>query len=136
MKHITKPSDLSLESVLSELSAFRQSSKSSRRIPEDIWEKAVKLCEKHKIGRVHRVLSLGYNGLKERVIRNRNPEKNSQSPHPFVELKIPNVDHSIGLPNSQYLIELSRTDGARMRIYSSKNNPLNLNTLCSTFLKN
>ena len=127
--------DLSLESLLKEISEFRESSMKRRRIPDIFWEKAIKLCKKHTIGRVHRVLRLDYTGLKKRVLEERKVGKESKKVPQFVELKIPQSDHSIGLPNSQYLIELSRADGTRMRIYSSKNNPLNLNTLCSTFLK-
>ena len=138
MEHFSGPDDLSLESVLNDLSVFRESSAPHSRIPEDLWDKAVKLCERHPIGRVHRVLKLGYIQLKKRVqeYRAKNHVIESPSPSPFVELKMPDVDQSSGLPNSQYLIELSRSDGARMRIYSSKNNPLNMNKLCSTFLKN
>ena len=138
MEHFSGPDDLSLESVLNDLLVFRESSAPHSRISEDLWDKAVKLCERHPIGRVHRVSKLGYIQLKKRVqeYRAKNHVIESPSPSPFVELKIPNVDPSAGLPNSQYLIELSRSDGARMRIYSSKNNPLNMNKLCSTFLKN
>ena len=127
---------LSLESLLDAFKAWRRQSKRCQRIPQELWDKAVMLCDDHSIGRVHRVLGLSYIDLKERVLKNRSSVRTKKFPlSPFVELRVPSKDQFGGLPNSQYLIELSRPDSSQMKIYSSKNDPVDINNLCSTFLK-
>lgn len=135
MKRFQINNDPRLKSLSDEFENWRSQKKSKReRIPERLWSKSIELCKYHPLGRLQRLLGLSYLGLRERV-RNRSSKLDSTKSSTFVELKIPDNIPPVGLPDSQYLIELSRPDGSLMKIYSSKNNPIDINNLCSTFLR-
>lgn len=128
-----------LESVLKEFTEFRRLSAGKRRaFPVELWDKAVRLCGHYSITQVSRYLNLSYSDLRNRV-KEKSPgfcglKKGVESPS-FLELRLPDSVPLSGISDCQYLIELSRVDGSKMRIYSSKANPINLNDLCTTFLR-
>jgi hypothetical protein len=67
-----------------QLAAWRRTKQPSSRIPESLWETAVKLAAKHGVHRTARSLKLDYYSLKKRTLLAEGPPANSESA--FVEL--------------------------------------------------
>ena len=88
--------------------AWRQRQQGTRRIPQPLWDLAVRLARQHGLSRTATALGLDYYSLKKRV------EATAQqppSPSPvFVELPAPLV---VG---KQALFELDNGAGATMRV--------------------
>jgi hypothetical protein len=72
-----------LEEVEHLFAAWRRANQRPRRIPEDLWEAAVRLCRSHPVSRVSRTLGLGYQELKDRAQRPSTPVPQ------FIELTAP-----------------------------------------------
>ena len=100
------PKDLA--QARSRFEAWRQRRQGSRRIPQPLWNLAVRLASQHGVSRTATALGLDYYSLKKRV------EATAQeppSPSPaFVELPAPLV---VG---KQALFELGNGAGATMRV--------------------
>jgi hypothetical protein len=62
-----------LEEVAHLFATWRQANRRPRRIPEDLWEAAVRLCRSHPVSRISRTLGLDYHELKGRVYRPSTP---------------------------------------------------------------
>ena len=90
------------------LTAWRRTKQPRSRIPEALWETAVKLAVKHGVHRTARTLKLDYYSLKKRVlaVEERPAEKDS----PFVELP------SAFAPVSECVIELEG-DAGTLRVH-------------------
>ena len=100
------PKDLA--QARSRLEAWRQRRPGSRRIPQPLWDLAVRLASTHGVSRTATALGLGYYSLKKQVV--------AAAPQPppcgpaFVELPAPVV---VG---KQALFELDNGAGATMRV--------------------
>ena len=72
----------SLEEVQQQFDAWRNQPRRGRKIPQELWDAAARLCLRYSVQKVSRALRLGYNELKERArsISQRATES------PFVEL--------------------------------------------------
>ena len=98
-----------IEPVRSQLEAWRGMRKKGERIPEHLWQAMVELARGFGVGRVARVLGVGYYALKERA---REPGQPAESSHPvFVELPL-----SGPVPQSECVVELEDGRGAKMTL--------------------
>ena len=88
--------------------AWRERRQGARRIPQPLWDLAVRLVRQHGLSRTATALGLDYYSLKKRV-EAAAPEPPSRSPA-FVELPAPVV---VG---KQALFELDNGAGATMRV--------------------
>jgi hypothetical protein len=99
------PKDLA--QARSRLEAWRQRRPGRRRIPQPLWDLAVRLASAHGVSRTATALGLGYYSLKQQA------EAAAQQPPPrrpaFVELPPPVV-------GKQALFELDNGAGATMRV--------------------
>ena len=78
-----------VEPLRCQFEAWRQTRKQGEHIPESLWEAAAKLAGAFGVGRVSRVLGVGYYALKERA---QDGCQRSHSSHPaaaFLELPLP-----------------------------------------------
>ena len=89
--------------------AWRQVRKVRTRIPEPLWNLAVKLAVAHGLNRTASVLKLDYYSLKKRV-EVRSVAATSATPA-FVEFSPPRVT------TAEYVVEFEDGAGARMRIH-------------------
>ena len=72
---------VTLEAVQEQFSAWRNKPQRDRRIPEELWHAAVRLCAEHSICKVSSALRLDYQALRSRC-----QGSGCRAPHPFVEL--------------------------------------------------
>jgi hypothetical protein len=92
--------------------AWREGRRGAERIPDALWEEAVRAARQHGVHRVSRELGLDYNHLKRRVGRfvvTRDASRGAASV--FVELE--GTRSEMGLA---CLVELEKSNGTRMRI--------------------
>ena len=90
--------------------------------PGEFWEAAVPLAEKFGVCRIARAVGLDYGGLRKRV-EERSGESCAVTAVTFVEVPTcvrseqvaPGVRH-VPSPESTLVVDISRPDGARMRI--------------------
>jgi hypothetical protein len=87
--------------------AWRKTRRSGQRIPEALWNSAVKLAMKHGLNRTARALNLDYYALKKRV-----DGASGHATSPFVEL--PSSPLSV---MNECVIELEDATGAQMRVH-------------------
>ena len=90
--------------------AWRRTRKLGTRIPERLWDVAVRLAVTHGLNRTASVLGLDYYSLKKRVDSTDSDEHSSAST--FVELSMPPLATS-----GECVIELEDVAGARMRVH-------------------
>lgn len=97
----------SLSRLGQRFSTWRKARAPGERIPESLWQAAVKMAAKYGLHRTARVLKLDYYSLKKRVDRADRPASSST----FVELP------SSPLGSSECVIEWEDAAGARMRVH-------------------
>ena len=100
------PNDLA--QARSRLQAWREQRQGARRIPQPLWDLAVRLVSQHGLSRTATALGLDYYSLKKRV--EAAGQQLSSSCPTFVELPAPVV---VG---KQALFELDNGAGATMRV--------------------
>jgi hypothetical protein len=95
----------SLENVQRQFEAWRNQPRRGRKIPQELWDAAARLCLRYSVLKVSRALRLGYNELKERAqsISQRAAES------PFVEL-------GSLLPATEMVVDCEDGSGRRLRI--------------------
>jgi hypothetical protein len=111
MNHTTPaPIPEAITQLQRRLEEFRSAQRTRTKLPESLWEAAVKLARQHGIYAVARPLRLDYTRLKQRLggspSRSRKPE-----PPAFVELI---GSRAASLP--EYVIEFESARGGKMRI--------------------
>ena len=92
--------------------AWRETRRGAERIPDGLWDEAVRAARRHGVHRVSRALGLDYSHLKRRcggVALNRAAA--TASAPVFVEL-----DGSAAAEGLACLVELEKGNGTRMRI--------------------
>lgn len=104
----------------------RKARSKERRMPEPLWESAVRLAEAHGIHAVSRALGLNYDNLKRRVAGGGKPTRSS-SPA-FVELEV-------GRPAShpECVIEFEDRAGAKLTVRLSGQRDVDLVGLTGAF---
>ena len=121
----------SIEDVRKRIEEWRSSKRKSkqRRMPEELWEMAVELAQKHGVSRISVDLGLGYTGLKTRYSNKareieRGTEANGGG---FVEL--------FNLAGcGQIRVEVNRQDGCLMRLELGSGLGLDAAPIISAFL--
>jgi hypothetical protein len=101
-----------VEPLRCQFEAWRQTRKQGDHIPESLWEAAVKLASAFGVGRVSRVLGVGYHALKERAQDGCQPSRSSNPAAAFIELPLPTTP----IPQSDYVVELEDGRGAKMTL--------------------
>ena len=114
-QHQTNATRQSLKEVHDLFEEWRSSRNRGSKIPEDLWKAAVSLTESHSLNQISQSLRVEYNQLRKRVERYRSIH-NDENPCTagsmgFVELSV-----SPTVSGSECVIELERSDGARMRM--------------------
>ena len=71
-----------LEEAQAQFRVWRSNPRRGRRIPDQLWAAAVRLCGEHSVCKVSRTLGLDYKALQLRCCNSEPP----QPPHAFVEL--------------------------------------------------
>jgi len=103
---------LGLERAKVGFATWREARRGAERIPDGLWDEAVRAARRHGIHRVSRELGLDYNHLKRRcggVTANR--AYATASAPAFVELEGPAAAEGLAC-----LVELEKGNGTRMRI--------------------
>lgn len=103
------------ERVRGQLDEWREQRRHGQRIPEELWDAAVRAGRRHGLNRVSRALSLDYYHLKKRSGLGK--EKRSRadgSEQVFVEVASAATD--VTDPNAACVVELEKGNGVRMRI--------------------
>jgi len=103
-----------LEGVLRRFEKWRRMRKTRARIPEPLWDAAVKMAVAYGLHRTAKTLSVNYYSLKKRVARKAaaSSESKVEAAATFVELTPPLVGGSC-----ECLLELDDADGAKMRVH-------------------
>lgn len=97
---------VTLEEILSRFAAWRSQPVRARRIPDELWNAAVRLCGQHSIGKVSRLLRLDYKALRSRC----QGSEGTQASQPFVEL-------GTLWPQGEVFVECDDGNRQRMRIH-------------------
>jgi hypothetical protein len=98
-----------LEAVYERFETWRKTRERGSRIPQTLWDAAVKLTETHSINEVSRVLRLEYNHLKRRVDQSSSIAQSTSCG--FIEL-----DLISKTATGECAIEIHRPDGSLMRM--------------------
>ena len=98
-----------LEAVREQFESWRKIRKRGGRIPQTLWDAAVRLTESHSVNEVSKVCRLEYNHLKRRVEESISTVKSTGCG--FIEL-----DLNPKMADSECIIEMQRPDGALMRV--------------------
>jgi len=103
---MTKPD---IEVVRKRFEEWRKTRRRGTKIPEDLWAAAVNLANTHSLTEICQWLRVEYNQLKKRIEDNQGIVQSSSAG--FVELNLSNM-----MPGPECIIEVERSDGARMRM--------------------
>lgn len=116
---------------------WRLVSKPYERIPEDLWSMAISLCKDYPLGKVCKELKLGWGHLKNKLESQVNfcSTKRKQSAS-FLELKLRDDGSYSEDFSSSCFLELKKSNGTTMKLFSNKSVPVDVFKLFSTFLKN
>jgi hypothetical protein len=100
-----------VEPLRRQFEAWRQMRKDGEHIPETLWEAAAKLAVGFGVGRVSRVLGIGYHALKERLPDGCQPSRSGNQAAAFIELPL-----STSTAPREYVVELEDGRGAKMTL--------------------
>jgi hypothetical protein len=100
-----------VEPLRCQFEAWRRTRKHGEHIPESLWEAAAKLAGAFGVGRVSRVLGVGYYALKERAQDGCQPNRSGHEAAAFIELPL-----SAPIPRSDYGVEWEDGRGAKMTL--------------------
>jgi hypothetical protein len=100
-----------LERARTGFAAWRETRRGAERIPDGLWDEAVRAARQHGVHRVSRELGLDYSHLKRRCGGMARGHAATASAPVFVEL-----DGSAAAEGLACLVELEKGNGTRMRI--------------------
>jgi len=101
--------------VRGQLDEWRGQRRQGQRIPEELWDTAVRVARRHGLNRVSRALNLDYYHLKKRSgLGEEKGRSRSGSEQLFVE--VASVASEVTEPNAACVVELEKGNGVRMRI--------------------
>lgn len=131
-----------IHQLLNKFEEWRKEKKSVKdRIPDELWNEAVQLAEKYSVFRVSKRLRLSYMDLKKRI-RNWNVKVGgntsvSGEEMDFLELKVSSPSLAVARgAMSSCIMEIIRSDGAQLRIYSTHGSSFDITRVCEDFVKN
>jgi hypothetical protein len=124
-----------LEQAKQRFQQWRRNKSHREPIPEELWDLAVELTSRCGISQVARELSLNFSALKKRMIgKAENTRDTMDKPGSFVELNM--LADGVNLPlSSVCVMELTRVDGANLKIYSAMGVQVDILRICEQFLK-
>jgi hypothetical protein len=129
-------SSISLEQVQGLFSEWRASHSKGSRIPEYLWNAAVRLCAEHSVGKVSKVLKLSWQSLRDKLVDFKPPRSSKPfSADQFLRVR---VDDECFLNSSnqvidRYVIQMARADGSQMKVlFQDRKLAMDI---CSWFLK-
>ncbi|NQT18506.1 MAG: hypothetical protein HQ592_02295 [Planctomycetes bacterium] len=103
-----------LKKVRRELEEWRGRRNKGKRIPEELWDAAVRAARRHGLNCVSQTLGLDYSHLKRRLGLGKKKGSHAAGAEPiFVELA--NTSATVAEPNAA-CVELEKGNGVRMRI--------------------
>jgi hypothetical protein len=105
-----------LETIRKRFQIWRKNGRAGHRIPEALWEEAVRLCRGHSVSKVSRVLRLDYYGLRKRA--HQIEDAGSGSDLGFVKLALD--PPLVSAP--EWKVEMEALSGAKMTL-SIKGDP-------------
>ena len=130
MRQFRHPAQVTLEGVRRQFEKWRKTKKPNSRIPEELWEAAVLLCEQYTPSKVSQVLSLNCNDLKKQIAARQASEPALVvGPASFIELSLPALSNG-----PEYIVEMENRHGDRMKIYLSAQQSADLVALSRAFL--
>jgi hypothetical protein len=100
-------STMTLEDARRRFEHWRRTRRCRTAVPAELWSAAVAVARVHGVNATADALRLDYYRLKARMSSAATPP-----PVTFVEARVPPAPERVG---EEYLIELERTDGGRMR---------------------
>lgn len=102
-----------LERTRQRFEQWRRTRKARTRIPESLWDAAVRMANRYGICRTSKVLRVAYYALKERVEKEANATLSlNGNQAKFIELPV-----ASGVDIPECTLELEDTAGAKMRIH-------------------
>lgn len=127
-----------IDLVLSRLEKWRKVRRSGEKIPIELWDAAIELTEKYPINRVAYIL--GLEGAKFRSLINKkkgiSASVDSAVKESFIELKVSEPSNRImGVFESPCLLELYKSDGSHVKVYSSAGGLIDITRICESFFQ-
>ena len=125
----TKPTTLA--EVRDNFQHWRETREKRTAVPEELWQAAVDLCSQHSLSELARSLGIDYRQLKERAVDSGvlpAEHKVNTRGFGFVELGIRETQ-----PSREYVVELEKADGSRMRVKISGEATVDVVELAKTF---
>ena len=103
---------LTLEEAQERFKYWRETRKSRKPIPKELWDAAITLSKEHSINKVSKALRLNYTALRNHI-HGINPKKPIKKPSAsaFIEL-----DFDKGVSTSECIVEMEKRCGAKMRM--------------------
>lgn len=142
MKPLERSIEVRIEDLARRLRDLRKRSGASCHPTQEIWEEAVELCGVAPLSRVAQGIGVSGNGLRNR--RKGTTQTKATPPSRFLEVRdlvasVPRVSPAVGRPcalGPEALggIELSRRDGAVLRVSDLQAHGLDLGSLIQGFL--
>jgi hypothetical protein len=120
--------DITLTQLSEQIERWRQTRKSRRPMPEQLWQAAAELSKQSSINKVSKALGLNYTALKKRVYPQDKPV-NAPAPSPFIEL---GFEHQAA-PVAECIVEMEDGCGAKMKMHFRGKTDLDLVQLGKAF---
>ena len=121
----------SLEGLQQEFNNWRQKRQKRGRIPEELWDGAIRAVQENPPGRVSRVLGLSYQQLKRRIQAGAAHRANRNRASKFVELNI----GQLSLAGVECVVEVEEANGAKMKVQIKNANGFTPVELVRAFLE-
>lgn len=122
----TKPT---LEDVQNQFAMWRETRKSRKPIPKELWEAAAALCDDYTINQISKALHLNHTVLKKRIESIKGGCLSQTVSQPtFIELDL----HKSKFP-AECIVEMEKMSGTKMRICFKGEAGLDLVELTQTF---
>ena len=113
---------LNLERVKVELDTWRSQQKGAKRIPEHLWDKALKLLKTHSPSQLNRELGLDYSRLKKHYLSSISTSGKSSKPKPmFLEVKAKHISSTAKVSTSPSISQMQGDDLSNSIILSQAN---------------
>ncbi len=125
----TKPATFA--EVRARFQLWRETREKRTAVPEELWQAAVDLWPQHSLSKLARSLGIDYRQLKERAVDSGvlpAEQKMNTGGFGFVELGIRQTQ-----PSREYVVELEKADGSRMRVKISGEATVDVVELAKTF---
>ena len=129
---IKLPLNPTLQDVLREFETWRGVRKVRSRIPEQLWEAAVKLSSNYTTHQISKALRLDYVELKNRISTTMQDKAQSE---PGKAASFVEVDFCNSISASECSVEIEKSDGSKMKMFFRGGIGLDLMDLGKQFLQ-